>query len=256
VILHQWLGILIGVGALVHLFNHWEWVKAIGKKFFMACANRSRLYFILDAALMVGLAMIIITGVVISTWFGLSGSTYQVWHRFHILNSMVTLALMIIKLLYHWKVIANAFRRVFTTQPVCSQPQNAESAAATQPASFISRRDALRVMGAVSFAGAIAMTKAGLGLNFSSAGNVAALPSSDQLPQPQVTTVSTQPAASVPASASSLQPTPTALPAPTQQAPAACVYRCPRGNHCDYPGRCRLYTDNNNNGLCDLGECL
>jgi hypothetical protein len=33
-----------------------------------------------------------------------------------------------------------------------------------------------------------------------------------------------------------------------------CTKRCPRG--CSYPGHCRRYTDSNNNGYCDLGECL
>ena len=52
---------------------------------------------------------------------------------------------------------------------------------------------------------------------------------------------------------------PTATPQPTATAIAtsevqACVVRCSRG--CSYPGSCRRYTDQNNNGLCDLGECL
>ncbi len=29
---------------------------------------------------------------------------------------------------------------------------------------------------------------------------------------------------------------------------------CPRDNNCSYPGKCAMYTDSNNNGLCDLGE--
>jgi hypothetical protein len=41
---------------------------------------------------------------------------------------------------------------------------------------------------------------------------------------------------------------------PTQEVVAACTVRCPKG--CSFPGRCRRYTDQNSNGLCDLGECL
>ena len=32
--------------------------------------------------------------------------------------------------------------------------------------------------------------------------------------------------------------------------------RCAAARRCSYPGHCRKYTDSNNNGRCDLGECL
>jgi hypothetical protein len=35
---------------------------------------------------------------------------------------------------------------------------------------------------------------------------------------------------------------------------SGCVVRCERG--CSYPGHCRRYTDSNQNGRCDLGECV
>ena len=33
-----------------------------------------------------------------------------------------------------------------------------------------------------------------------------------------------------------------------------CVVRCNR--RCSYPGHCRKYTDSNNYGKCDLGQCV
>ena len=252
VIVHQWLGLVVGAIALFHLINHWEWVKAVISRFLRECANRSRLFFILDAALMLGLGLIILTGLIISTWVGLMGSAYEVWHRLHILNSMVTLGLLIAKLLLHWKVIANAFKKVFISQPVCMP-----SLIATIPvenASVISRRDALRVMGAVSLVGAIAMTKAGLGLSIATNTDNLTSQSNNQLPQPQVSTAIAQTTPQV-NQVNNPAPTVTVAPVASQHA-SPCEYRCPRGNHCSFPGRCRLYTDNNNNGFCDLGECL
>ena len=42
---------------------------------------------------------------------------------------------------------------------------------------------------------------------------------------------------------------------PTVEAPPSnCVIRCPQA--CAFPGRCRRYIDENDNRLCDLGECL
>ena len=41
--------------------------------------------------------------------------------------------------------------------------------------------------------------------------------------------------------------------ATTSTTSSPCVARCPRG--CSYPGSCRRYTDANENGRCDLGEC-
>lgn len=252
VIAHQWLGLLVGAITMIHLINHREWVKAITSRFFSQCANRSRLYFILDASLLVGLAMIILTGVIISTWFGLSGAKYEVWHTLHILNSMVTLGLLIAKLLLHWKVIASAFKKVFIPRPVYHP--SPITPVSIENATLVSRRDALRVMGAVSLMGALAMTKAGLGLNSATATDNLTSQLYNPLPQPRVSTAITQPTPPVsqvnnPAPASTVAPV-------TSQPAASCEYRCPKGNHCSFPGRCRLYTDNNNNGLCDLGECL
>lgn len=56
------------------------------------------------------------------------------------------------------------------------------------------------------------------------------------------------------------QPAPTATPRPTPAAaqtaaPTRVATRCPKGKINDpYPGHCRLYTDRNNNNICDYSE--
>jgi len=252
VAVHQWLGLAIGAVALMHLLNHWQWVRAVTTHFFSSTSNRSRLYYILDGALMVGLGMLILTGVIISTWFDVSGLAYQVWHRLHVVASIVSLGWLIIKLFLHWKAIANALKHFFA--PQYSRAPSPILPAQSESANLVTRRDALRVMGAISLVGAAAMVKAGLGLQIPTGLGTKGASVDDQLAQPQVTTTALQPTASV-SQANYPAPTATAVPV-TNQPSSSCVYRCPRGNHCDYPGRCRLYIDENDNGFCDLGECL
>lgn len=70
--------------------------------------------------------------------------------------------------------------------------------------------------------------------------------------QPAMNTQNTAtPTGVVPAAPPSPEPTA----APTPAARTRVTTRCPKGKVNDpYPGHCRLYTDANNNGLCDYSE--
>lgn len=241
---HQWLGLAVGAFALLHLINHWAWVKAISARFFDSASNRSRLYYALDALLGGGMLLIVLSGVLISTWLGVTGSSFDVLRWLHILISIITMSALIVKLVIHWKCIAVEARKL-----IGKPRMPAYQVSAVQCAGAVSRRDALKVIGAVSLAGGVALVK---GITALRAGDDLVLAASlpQDLPAPVVTTVT----AAQPTGVHD-QAVPTALPTQTiNQSVAACVVRCSRA--CAYPGRCRKYTDANKNGLCDLGECL
>jgi hypothetical protein len=229
VALHQWLGIAIGVGAGYPLVTHWAWVKAVPQRFFKQTSNQARLYYVIDAAVLIGLAVMIATGLVISTWLNLTLTNYAAWWTVHVIASLGTLAAVVVKNGLHGRwIVSTARRTIFTTSSVRPNPQ------APAPAtSAVGRREFLRLMGGVSAAAVIAAGSAVNALKqTSSAVAATAAPSVQTGTTNQVT-----------------------APTSTQaQSASSCSVSCTRG--CSYPGQCRRYTDSDNHGRCDLGECV
>jgi hypothetical protein len=223
---HQWLGIALGVITGYHLLSHWTWVKAVSQRFIGRTSNQARLYFLVDASLLLGLLLILGTGLVISTWLTLTLENYDVWKDIHVYASVITLFLVNIKIGIHWRWILRAARRNFA-YPAKPIPEKK----LVQPAPVRvnnDRREFLKLMGVVGFASVIAMSKA---LDtFTKNGSVETLGLS-------TSQINLSDAGSVGNSAS-----------------RGCVQRCNRG--CSYPGHCHRYVDTNQNNLCDLGECI
>jgi len=222
VALHQWLGVAIGVVAGYHLFTRWSWVKAVTNRFFKQTSNQARLYYVIDATVLIGLAAIIMTGLVISTWLDLALANYSTWTTIHVIASISTLAAVVIKLGLHWRwIVATARRYIF---PPPQQPEPA--------ATGVGRREFLRLMGGVSVFAAIAADNAVNALTqTASTASTATSSTQNKTVNQSAGTTSTQ-----------------------SQSASSCTVRCNKG--CSYPGHCRRYTDSNNNGRCDLGECV
>jgi hypothetical protein len=260
VALHQWLGVGLFLMVLLHLANHFSWVTCVFDNFFGKTSNRARLYALIDSVLFSGFLMIVFTGLVISTWLKLYFTNYEAWVRVHVFASIGTLLVAVIKIGLHWRWIVTQAGKIFKPASVNQGKRLPEP----HPRA-ISRRQFLVTMGMVSLGSAIAISNVLPRIrpvkSFSGDTNA-------ELVDPESTSVTdyqavqtTQPATSVtvqeqqPTATSIPEQTASATPQPTQAA-VACSYRCRKGNHCAYPGRCHDYQDANNNGLCDLGECL
>ena len=114
VAVHQWLGIAVGALAGYHLVAHWSWVKAVTGRLFGRTSRQSRQFYAVDAGLAVGFVTIAVTGLAISTWLDLSLASYVVWRNIHVLASVVTLALVVGKIGLHWRwIVSTARRRIF-----------------------------------------------------------------------------------------------------------------------------------------------
>lgn len=218
--LHQWLG--VGVFALMgyHLLEHDTWVTSVTSRFFGKLAARSRLYYLLDAALLVGFAAITFTGLVISTWLNLELDNPDTWLVAHIAASIITLLVTIAKLALHWRWIALVAKNIFSGQPV--MPQRPAGGA------VVGRREFLGMMGVVGISSAIAL-----------ASSIHALPASTE---PELNTADAENSTT----GSSSKDT-------ASLSSSGCSVRCQK--RCSYPGHCRKYVDSNHNGRCDLGEC-
>ena len=221
--LHQWLGIVCGALALYHLARHWKWVKAVGQRLLGGTTWQARLYYLVDAFLLLGFGVILVSGLMISTWLNAPlGDAARTLVDLHLLTSQAALLLVVLKVALHWRWIAKTARQI-TLQ------SNAPSAKFTPE---IYRRDFIKLMGMVGIAAALALLYS---------------------TRPTATTNAQAPSPQAPDLQELL--TPRATSQPSNSSPS-CTKRCPRGRSCSYPGSCRLYTDSNGNNRCDLGECL
>jgi hypothetical protein len=246
--LHQWLGIAAVALAAWHLVSHWTWVETVTLRFFSRTSAHARIYYLIDAGVMLGFFMILITGLLISTWLNLPLDDFAAWTRIHLLVSIFTLLLVVLKLVFHWRWVATAARR-YAFDPVSA---GSGSARPPQPVNPVDRRDFLKLSGILG--AATVVTIHGLFDGTQEAQAQSTLPESDNSQSVATTAASSLPANSGGASSTEAAVSTQTAPSANAEPTAACMVRCPNG--CSYPGRCRKYVDQNGNNLCDNGECL
>ncbi len=268
--LHQWLGIALGLMAVIHLAVHHQWVETVTQKFFGCCPMRARLCYLLDAAIWVGFNMIILTGLVISTWLNLPLVNYETWKNIHVFSSIATLLAVVVKLALHWRWIVKTMGSFFSRPAVTNLPlpQTAGAAlrtAQTQPeviSKSVDRRQFLALIGSVSLVSGVAIANVLIKKHSEEAAalmqvTASAQPTATALPQSTTAATEATEPTIVPLQA---EPTVASTVPVVQEVPVdaasqqSCTVLCPRG--CSYPGHCRRYVDANGNGLCDRGECL
>lgn len=278
--LHQWLGLAVGGLISYHLLRHSDWVDAVSKRFFGKTTKQVRLYFIVDFSLMLGFLSILVSGLAISTWFNFSFSNTSAWINFHVIASIITLLLTLVKVGTHWRWI------VMTTKKIISQPtvptQNPRTSPISIPVSSklssppplptrstplapvpvaarMDRKDFLKLMGISGVATLMALMNvedAILNTTASDSGNQISSNTTDSLAASLIIRSSEAETNNSVDTADSFSDSLTTDSNESASSSSLTCYRgCPKGQHCSYPGRCRLYTDSNNNGLCDLGEC-
>ena len=248
--LHQWLGVFLGTGVLFHLIVHFGWVKTVTTRFFGKTSWRMRLYYLLDASILWGFITILLTGGVISSWLSLVLSNYSVWRDVHVWSSALTLLAVVLKLGLHWKWIVSTLAKALTPPAPAPRLIPAPIMQPVHTGRRVTRREFMVMMAAVGAGAAL-----GLGNVFGGKNEVEA-----QATNQTASTGSTSLSSGEIVSDVVTVPTAAAVTLPTvapssSTAALVCSQHCPRGKHCSFPGNCGRYTDSNNNGRCDLGEC-
>jgi len=259
---HQWLGVSLAGFALVHLLQHGQWVKTVMQKF-SDLGGRTQLNLLVDAAVMFGLLLITLTGLILSTWLNLTLVNYDTWRILHIAFSVETLLAVLVKVGLHWKMIVvqikKSLRRQVPTKvlPVPVAVQINQPVPQSGSGKQVSRRDFLVMMGSATLVSTLTIA------HILHSEETVALAQTTSAAASTAAPTTTQAAAieEAPTQAAVVEPTsvtaqPTAIPQPTVQVvnDPACTVLCHRG--CSFPGHCRRYTDSNGNNKCDLGECL
>ena len=114
--IHEWLGLALGGALIVHLLLHRRWAIGVARKWLSKLPFKTRVYTLIDASLLVAFLTIIGSGVAMSCavlpLFGLTGSTGSAWFVLHKWSSMLTLALVGIKLVLHRTWFAAVIRKL------------------------------------------------------------------------------------------------------------------------------------------------
>ena len=278
VIVHQWIGLLSGVLAVLHFFLHLDWVERVSIRLFGKTSWRMRIYYALDVLLLMGFSGITFTGLVISTWLNLPLSNFTIWLNIHIIVSISALLVLLLKLVLHWRWISHFARNILSgpaaapAKRVITQPVKAAS-------DLMGRRQFLQVAGVVGGASFLALLNASKGLAGTAASSedtavnesaatteVSAATEATATMEATPTTAATATTEATATSEATATTEVVATQAPvtntqstTNQSAAfssstACTVRCNR--NCSYPGHCRRYVDTNNNNRCDLSECI
>ena len=245
--IHEGLGIAAIMLTGLHLMLHWKWVETVTLRFFSQTSSQARTFYMIDLGILLGFFMILITGLMISTWLDLPLYDFAAWTRIHLMVSIFTLLMVVLKLILHWRWISAAARRyVFASVFRGTGPGVSNS-----PVRPVERRDFLKVAGILGAAAFV--TVHSLVEDTYEAQAQSNLPEALPLQTSATTEASALPADPVDVASDSPAETPFVSTA-TAEPTIACLVRCPNG--CAYPGRCRKYVDLNGNNLCDNGECL
>ncbi len=115
---HELIGVALGVASITHIVLHWKWVWNITKTFFRNLFHSSRFSYILNAALLVDMAVIIVTGVLISQTLGLNlgiaRDAQMTFKSLHVLASNFSLMLVGTHVAIHWKwILSNSKKYLF-----------------------------------------------------------------------------------------------------------------------------------------------
>ncbi len=122
--IHEWLGIAIGVGLVVHLVQHGNWLATISQRFRSATSFRNRLNYVMTGLLFVAFVSIIVSGLVISEaampWLGIVTAQSTFWLWLHLVSVNVVLLLTAFHLALNWQWIVANFTR-FVLDPIRSR---------------------------------------------------------------------------------------------------------------------------------------
>jgi hypothetical protein len=254
VIVHQWLGLAVGVIALYHLMDHWDWVDAVSKRYFGKTSWQARLYYLVDAGILLGFLGILVSGLGISTWFSILVENQVDWIDFHVVVSAVTLLLIVIKVIAHRRWIVKTASGWLSQAPAAQKPQ-----LAVQPVKdpgSMDRRDFLKLAGVVGAAAVVALLNVADSVADAASGSTSAEAGS-QSASTQTESIEgvefyfedeTQVESAIGGQTESTV-------SETTSSNTTFCRSCRKGKHCSFPGECRDYRDSDGNGLCDLGEC-
>lgn len=124
--IHEWLGISMGAGVIVHMLINWSWIVGITKRFFGKVTWSARLSYLLNVLLFINFVLVAFTGVMISEealpLLGIQLAASGSWAMLHKLSAEVFPWLMGLHIAVHWHWIVNTIKRLLGTRRHATVP--------------------------------------------------------------------------------------------------------------------------------------
>ena len=112
---HELGGLAIGVVFVAHALLNWKWIACMTGKFFTTLPIKSRVNYCVDALLVVGFLLVVLSGMAIAktidfAWLPLPGNM-MFWRMLHGSAALLTLIAAGVHVGLHWKWITCQFKR-------------------------------------------------------------------------------------------------------------------------------------------------
>lgn len=118
-VIHEWLGLGLGIVIIIHLLFHWEWIVCAIKKFLKAMSGVNRFKSILDILLCLDYVILGMTGVMISEVvlrsLGFHFTRSSFWRWLHVTSADWSIYLTGLHLAINWRWVVSISKRVFRT---------------------------------------------------------------------------------------------------------------------------------------------
>ncbi len=130
---HEWLSAALGAVILLHLLLHWNWIIAVGARFFRRLWQTSRLKFVVDALLFIAFIGVMLSGIFISRAIlpalGITVNMNMAWRQLHALTADASILLLGLHFALNWKWVVMAVSR-FIINPIAQlfKPRRARPA--------------------------------------------------------------------------------------------------------------------------------
>ena len=115
--IHEWLSISLVVPVLIHLVVNWEWTVRVTTRFFERLLSTSRLNLVVDTALFVATAAVMVSGIAVSTVLagvlGISHAASPLWIALHDASATATIILLLTHFALHGKWFVETLAALF-----------------------------------------------------------------------------------------------------------------------------------------------
>jgi Domain of unknown function (DUF4405) len=119
-VIHEWLGIGIGIALLLHLTLHWDWVVRTTARL-LRPRGHDKLIWLVNLALLFAMTLCVASGIAISRValpeLGITTLQTPFWYRLHVLTAEVTIGLVPVHVALRWRWIAGVGRRMLAWRP-------------------------------------------------------------------------------------------------------------------------------------------
>ena len=129
---HEWVGLAFIPVFVLHIVLSWSWIRTTWSRLGPEPAPRARINFLLNVSLFVMMAVVVITGLVISQYalpgLGVPQHGSQRWEQLHNFTSSLITVVVALHVALNWSWIKRAFRR-YVTRSHRGEPMDVEDAA-------------------------------------------------------------------------------------------------------------------------------